>query len=177
MLRRMGTESFAESVGNALRSQYKAALATLEQAVSFSDEESWAAEHPDGAVNRVVFHTLMFADVYLDWGEDVFREQTFHKENPQLFQDYEELEDRPSRNFYAKDDCVAYLAHCRKKVDEVLTTETPELLSGDCGFPSRRLSRLELHVYNIRHIQHHAAQLGLRNQPAGGKPAAWVSRG
>jgi hypothetical protein len=30
-----------------------------------------------------------------------------------------------------------------------------------------------LHMYNIRHVQHHAAQLGLRSQLGGGPALQW----
>ena len=118
-------------------------------------------------------HTPVFTDIYLDWGEDAFRRQDFHQDNPQLFQDYEELEDKTPRNFYAKTDCRAYLDFCRQKVRKVLPTETAQILLGDSGYSWRSISRLGLHIYNIRHIQHHAAQLGLRRQLSGGAPLDW----
>jgi hypothetical protein len=160
----------------ALLGQYRAALATLEQCIAMCDESTWAAPHPDTAVNQVVFHTLFFADLYLGFGESGFRDQSFHRDNPELFQDYEEVEDRAPRNFYPREGCSAYLEHCRAKAAANLHGETAEVLSGDCGFPYRNLSRIELHIYNTRHIQHHAAQLGLRNQLNGGSPLRWVSR-
>ena len=56
----------------------------------------------------------------------------------------------------------AYLEHCRKKGTASLAEETVNSLSARCGFSRREFSRAELYVYNIRHIQHHAAQLALR---------------
>ena len=167
----------SQVVVSALRSQYRAALETLEQCIDMIDEDAWAAMHPDTAVNQVVFHTLFFADLYLGFGESGFRHQPFHRDNPQLFQDYEELDDRVQKNFYSQEGCRAYLEHCRKKVDATLKSEDAAVLSGDCGFPYRKLSRIELHIYNVRHIQHHAAQLGLRNQLDGRDPLRWVAKG
>lgn len=170
----MSADPAAEIV-RALRSQFRAALATLAQIIDSCDDATWEADHSDDPVNRVVFHTLFFADLYLDRGEDVVRTQAFHREHPALFQDYEELEDREPRNVYSQADCRAYLAHCRRKVDTVLPRESLEVLMGESGFAWRRISRLALHVYNIRHIQHHAAQLGLRRQLSGGPPLEWES--
>lgn len=172
----MSVQQITELITTGLRGQFRAALSTLEQSIERSDAETWAAAHPDQPINRVIFHALIFTDLYLDWGMDVFREQAFHTANPGLFQDYEELEHVEPRNFYAQHDCRAYLVFCRQKVDAVLGAESMDLLQGDCGFPRRKLSRLELHVYNIRHIQHHAAQLGLRFQLAGGYPLDWVGK-
>ena len=47
------------------------------------------------------------------------------------------------------------------RVNEVVLPETEAELSADAGFEWIPFSRAELHVYNIRHIQHHAAQLSL----------------
>jgi len=172
----MSVQQITEFVTSGLRGQFRAALSTLEQSIERSDAETWAASHPDQPVNRAVFHSLFYTDLYLDWGKDVFREQAFHAANAGLFQDYEELEPVEPRNFYAQDDCRNYLEFCRQKVDAVLGSESMDVLQGDCGFPRRKLSRLELHVYNIRHIQHHAAQLGLRSQLSGGDSLDWVGK-
>jgi hypothetical protein len=164
-------------VNAALLRQYFAALSTLEQCIAFFDGETWAESHPDMPVNQVVFHTLFFADLYLNHGDEDFRKQQFHRENPGFFQDYEELEDQVQTNFYDRDTCRTYLEHCRAKADATLRGESAEILAGDCGYPRRGLSRVELHVYNVRHVQHHAAQLGLRNQLRGGTALRWVSKG
>jgi hypothetical protein len=39
------------------------------------------------------------------------------------------------------------------------------------------LSRAELHIYNIRHIQHHAGQLSLRLRLETGEGVDWVGSG
>jgi hypothetical protein len=39
------------------------------------------------------------------------------------------------------------------------------------------MSRAELYVYNLRHIQHHAAQLSLRLRLDHGVNIAWVGSG
>jgi hypothetical protein len=164
-------------VKSALLRQYLAALATLQQCIDMADDETWAAPHPDTAVNQVVFHTLFFADLYLNHGESGFRDQPLHRQNAAFFQDYEELEDRAPKNFYDREACIRYLEYCRSKASSTLNGETADVLMGDCGFPFRQMTRVELHVYNIRHIQHHAAQLGLRNQLRGGEPLRWISKG
>jgi hypothetical protein len=168
-------DATAWAVG-ALESQYSAALSTLAEAIDFFPEPVWSADHPDDPAGRVVFHTLFFTDLYLNRGPHGFRDQRFHLEHPALFQDYEELEDREPKNRYDRDACIAYLAFCREKVRFALGRETAETLADDSGFRGRNLSRMALHVYNIRHVQHHAAQLGLRHQLDGGRPLHWQSR-
>jgi hypothetical protein len=59
----------------------------------------------------------------------------------------------------ARDEALSYLAICRQKMLETLAAETTESLQGPCGFSWRKFSRGELHIYNIRHVQHHTGQL------------------
>lgn len=64
----------------------------------------------------------------------------------------------PSRRF-EKAEIMEYLAVCRRKALETLAAETRESLERESGFPRLPFSRGELHVYNIRHLQHHTGQL------------------
>ncbi len=56
-----------------------------------------------------------------------------------------------------------------------LAKETDDTLRGENGFSWHKISRGELHVYNIRHIQHHAAQLSLRLRLNADIDIPWVS--
>jgi hypothetical protein len=162
---------------SAVTSQYRAALMTLKQSIDRADEETWAVGHIDGPVNQVVFHTLFYADLYLHQSEDGFEDQKFHRDHAAYFRDYEEKADRLPVNFYDRSTTVEYLAHCMGKAPTVMAEETEASLSGASGFHWRPGSRAEHHIYNVRHIQHHAAQLGLRHQLLGGEPLSWVGRG
>lgn len=156
-------------------SQYVAALKTLEQSMESASDEIWAEDHIDTAVDQVVFHALFWTDLYLELGMDGFRKQRFHLDNLDMFRDYEELEDGGVNNHYSRAMCKEYMLHCIRKVHDTMEGETEATLRGESGFSWRKCSRAELHIYNIRHIQHHAAQLGLRNQLIGGAPLKWVS--
>ena len=59
----------------------------------------------------------------------------------------------------SKDETLAYLAVCRKMAVETLAAETESSLERVSGFPRQQFSRGELHVYSIRHVQHHTGQL------------------
>ena len=169
----MTAEFFAEiALG-----QMTAALLTLGQSIESADGEAWEAPHPDTAVNQVVFHALFYADLYLGMSEEGFRDQGFHAAHREIFGDYEDRGERRPVRVYPKEECRAYLDFCLAKAREVLRGETDASLSRRSGFYWQEFSRAELHVYNARHIQHHAAQLGLRTQLRGGPALDWVSRG
>jgi len=108
---------------------------------------------------------------------EAFREQPFHRENVDFFADYEELEWRDPVRLYDRPSLLKYMTHCREKVAAVVPAETEESLRAHCGFERRRSTRAELHVFTIRHIQHHAAQLILRLRVDAGVDVPWLESG
>jgi hypothetical protein len=150
-----------DTLKEALTHQFEAALCTLNACIGAAPQEAWNAPVGSLAFCQVAFHTLFFADYYLGPNPESFRGQQFHRGNQASFRDYEELENRPQRLFYDKPFIDAYLRHCRDKASRTLAAETAETLHGPSGF-KQGVSRAEAHLYNIRHIQHHAAQLSLR---------------
>lgn len=151
-----------EVVKTSISNQYAAALCTLGACINRCPESSWDAPVVSHPFCRMAFHTLFFADYYLEPHERTFRGQPFHLVHAHIFRDYEELEYREPKLLYERASVKAYLEHCRNKVPAVIDAETAESLAAPCGFPRKSFSRAELHVYNIRHIQHHAAQMSLR---------------
>ena len=124
-----------------------------------------------------LFHTLFYIDYYLEDEESAFKEQEFQKSNASLFKDYEELEYKKAKNLYTKKECAFYLKHILKKCRMILDNSSDESLKEEASIRPTIGSKLELHIYSIRHIQHHSAQLGLRLQMLTGKEMAWFSSG
>ena len=59
----------------------------------------------------------------------------------------------------SKDDTLTYIPLCRQKIYDSLAAETEESLAGPSGFFWYKITRGEMHLVNIRHIQHHTGQL------------------
>lgn len=121
-------------------------------------------------LGQVAYHTLYFVDLYLSPGAEAFESREFHRRSG-------------GRRLGAggslpQDDTLAYLAICRRKAVETLATETLESLQGSSGFARLRFSRGEVHLYNIRHVQHHTGQLSacLRRIADDGK-GWWIKSG
>lgn len=166
-----------EAIKAMLMNQYEAAFCTLNRCIDRCPDGAWDEPVVNHAFCETVFHTLFYADFYLGNDEASFREQAFHRDRPEFFRDYEEFEDRAPVLVYDRQAVKAYLAHCRGKASEVIAAATAEDFSAPCGFPRRNFSRAELHVYNIRHIQHHAAQLTMRLRIDSGEDVAWIGSG
>ena len=160
-----------------LVNQYEAVLAALNFAIDRCPAELWDAPAGASPFCQVVFHALFFADVYLGPDEDSLRQQGFHRDNAAFFGDYEELEERLPVQLYERAAIKRYLQHCRAKSAATLAAESAAILSGPSGFARRSFTRAELHIYNIRHLQDHAAQLGMDLGAQIGLEMPWFGSG
>jgi DinB superfamily len=164
-------------ISESVLNQFLAVMSTLNQAIQNCSPKEWNEDHFDSPFSQVVFHVLIYTDLYLGRDKDDVKKQDFHRENGTLFRDYEEFEDRKPVQVYTKAEVEKYFRFCIDKGRNEILKETEQSLLGESGFHGRNFSRLEMYIYLIRHIQHHAAQLGLRNQAAGGKELKWVGSG
>jgi hypothetical protein len=158
--------------------QFEASLSALNLPIARCPESLWNEPVANWKFCQAAFHAVFFADVYLQPTDDVpaFKAQPFHLAHTHVFRDYEEMEDRAQVLLYERSFVLDYLQFARRKASDTIARESGDALAGPSGFSWRQCSRAELHVYNIRHIQHHAAQLSLRLRQAAPKiELPWVS--
>jgi hypothetical protein len=98
------------------------------------------------------YHTLFWLDLYLTGAEEGFA--------PPAPFDLVEMEagERLPRT-YSRAELLGYLTSCRCKCQETINTLSPEQANRLCRFPWGELPFAELQLYNLRHVQEHAAQL------------------
>ena len=164
-----------EFVRTILIGQFEAALCMLEQSLRACPPEHWEGKIANGTFRWVAYHTLFWVDVYLSPGdEEEFVLRDFHHEGG------DEREDRVCPGL-GKEEALAYVGICRQKMLEALAAETAESLQGPSGFRYRIMTRGELHIYNLRHVQHHTGQLSAylrRVDPTlSGQDLRWVGTG
>jgi uncharacterized damage-inducible protein DinB len=82
------------------------------------------------------------------------------------------LPERP----YTKDELRTYLEHGRRKCRATVEALTDEQSRRRCGFEWLDISVAELLLYNMRHVQHHAAQLNLLLRQTTDSAPRWVRR-
>jgi len=151
-----------ELVKELITNQYQAALSTMAYCIEHCPEETWNRPVANWPFYESVFHTLFYTDYYLELAPDSISSQLFHQAHPELFGDYEQLRPIDPTIVYTREQLEMYVDFCLVKAARVMASETEESLSAPAQFPRKDFSRAELHIYNIRHIQHHAAQLVLR---------------
>ncbi|MDP4221597.1 MAG: DinB family protein [Bacteroidota bacterium] len=134
-----------------LTSQYEAALAMMKQRIEVCPPEYWDDHVSADTFRQVAYHALFFLEYYLST-EAGYSPHELHTKGG------EELGDKASPGL-SKEDTLALVEICRTKIGESLAPESDESLEGPSGFSFRKGSRGELHIYNIRHFQHHVGQL------------------
>ena len=163
-------------IAHGLASQMLAALSMLGDCIDRCPEMEWNEAHGDHPFSQVVFHTLFDCDHGLCDSDGEFREQEFHQAQRRSFGDYDELEDRRLSTLPGRDFINLYLEHCRGRVASVLETRTHDDLITPNSDVYRNMTRIERYMNLIRHVQHHAAQLGLRLQLITESEMDWVGR-
>lgn len=155
--------------------QFGATIDMLGNAIEACPNENWSDNVWDDASDVsaytefwfIAFHTIFWLDLYLSGA----RRKGFSPPPPFL---NGILPEEP----YTKEQLLDYLQQCRRKCEQIFDTFTDEKANQPCEFPwGEAVSFAELQLYNMRHVQEHAAQLSLH---IGGKVDAkkigWVAR-
>ena len=155
----------------AIRSQYRAALDMLEKAVVACPEPLWSDAADRNRFWRVAYHAAFFTHLYLQDSASDF--VPWNAELAKLrLQDLGR--DDGGIGPCDKEQVLAFVAFCRRVVDE----KVPCLdLAAESGFHWLPFDKLELQLYNIRHIQQHTGELMERLGTRAGVEVDWVGSG
>jgi hypothetical protein len=154
----------------ALWRQFGAAIDTLDHALlacpdSLWTQPLWRTPPPSYFPPRfaefwyVTFHALVWLDLYLSG----VPEEEFAPPAPFAQGEIDAAEALPEQP-YTREELHGYLTSLRRKCHATLTTLTDEQASRPVAYPwakGQPVSFLELQLYNMRHVQEHAAQLSL----------------
>jgi len=136
-----------------LKSQYYAAATMLREAVERCPDDLWTTRAHPNQFWHVAYHTLFYMHLYLQPSEAGFKPWEKHRPEYQyLGRQAPQIGDP-----YSKEDLVEYAALCISMIDPAV--DRLDLDQPECGFWWYKMSKLEHQIVNIRHIQHHAAQL------------------
>lgn len=162
------------TIRQSIAGQYGAGLTMLRGCIEQADGACWLGLVGQFPFWHVAYHVVYYVDLYLSPDERSFRPPGFHREGynylgPQPWApDMRIVVDHP----FDKSAVLDYLASVRRQVSISVAAETDATLAGQSGFPWLPFNRLELHLYNIRHLQHHCGQLAaaVRQELASGVP-------
>ena len=151
------------------RRQFVAAVDMLENAVVACPEELWGDRSRRPEFWYVVYHTLFYLDLYLSGSVEGFAPPT-----PFTLDEMDASGLMPER-VYTKDEMRAYLEHGREKCRATIESLTDEKARARCVFAWGEMSFAELLLDNMRHVQHHAAQLNLILRQTTDSAPRWVA--
>jgi hypothetical protein len=155
---------------SALWAQFGAAVDMLENAIRACPDALWDDRAPGPPHWYLAYHALFYLDLYLSPGMEGFAPPP-----PFTLSETDPAGPLPPE-VYSKERLLSYLAHGREKCRRVIAALTAERAVRPCGFHWLDMSDGELLLYNMRHVQHHAAQLHLRLRRATASAPAWVPR-
>jgi hypothetical protein len=149
----------------ALWKQFGASIDMLENALRLCPIELWDT---DKKFWHNAYHCLFYLDYFL-----TVEPNTFAPPSPYTFSEFDgEL---PKR-VYRKTELLLYLNHCRNKCHQLIANLTAELANKRWINEYKNYSVLEILLYNMRHVQHHAAQLNLLLRQGINNAPIWVSQ-
>lgn len=140
--------------------QFGATLDMLDNALSACPDALWRAqvwpEEPGNAEFWYIgYHTLFWVDLYLTGAVEGFQPPS-----PFTLSELDPDGLLPDQ-IYTKKQVREYLAYCRQKCEQTIAALTDERAAERCKFGWGEASFGELLIYNMRHVQEHAAQLSL----------------
>jgi hypothetical protein len=144
------------SLKTSIWQQFGASIDMLDDAINLCPDHLWTAvlwEDPDnvqyGQFWFVAYHTLFWLDLYLTGSSEGFAPPSPFIRGV--------LPEKP----HTKDQIRTYLDQCRRKCQSTIEALTDEKAHQRCTFEWVEASFLEMQLYNMRHVQEHAAQLNL----------------
>ncbi len=162
-------------IASSVSSQYLACLEMLKRTITQCPESIWNS--PDDKVTfwRIAYHALYFTHLYLQDSLQTFRPWPLHRK------EYEHLGPLPWPPHampaigepYDKKTVLDYLAFCQNQVMERVPCLSWEAESGFRWLP---FNKLELQIYNIRHLQQHTGELMERLGTRTGIELDWVAQ-
>lgn len=155
------------SIGESIWAQLGASLDMLENAIVMCPEEHWDTEREFWYTS---YHCIFWTDYYLTTDPSKFVPPA-----PFTFSEFDPIGKLPDRT-YTKIEVITYLEHCRQKAYLLTSELTIEKLNERWINEYKNYSLLEILIYNIRHIQHHSAQLNLFLRQTINNAPGWVGQ-
>jgi hypothetical protein len=163
-----------------LKSQYHAGLAMLREAIEKCPQDVWSNTQHRNAFWQIAYHALFYTHLYLQSELAAFRPWEQHQSDVQNPDGIAGPPDPASKlplipEPYPRAQVLEYWGFCDDMLDRAV--DAIDFNSPSSGFDWYRMSKLEHQLVNLRHLQHHAAQLADRVRAATDTGVRWVGAG
>ncbi len=150
--------------------QFGAAIDALDNAIVACPDELWDDRTQRPEFWYLAYHALFWLDYYLT--ADF---KNFSPPPPFKLEELDPAGVMPEEP-YTKEELRTYLGYGHEKCRTTIAAMTDEKALQPFKFGRVDLSFAELLLYNMRHVQHHAAQLNLILRQKAGSAPGWVFR-
>ncbi|MEP6741889.1 MAG: DinB family protein [bacterium] len=150
--------------------QFGASIDMLENAMHACPDELWNDRTQQPEFWLLIYHTLFWLDFYLseEAGPSFVPPAPFTLDE----MDPDAVAERP----YTKAELQNYLEHGREKCRSLIAGLDEQHAGEQIAIGSFEGSRIESLLYNLRHVQHHAAQLNLILRQQINSAPRWVRK-
>ncbi len=147
--------------------QFGATIDMLGNAIAACPEHLWDT---DSKFWYNAYHCLFYLDYYL-----TTEPKSFTPPFPYTLSEFDPDGLMPERT-YTQAELLDYLAFCKTKCQNLIVSFTEETVTRRWANEYRNYTLFEIVLYNMRHVQHHAAQLNLLLRQGNVEPPRWVSQ-
>lgn len=155
------------AIKEALWKQFGASIEMIENAVLECPEELWDVS---SKFWYNAYHCIFYLDYYLTL--DI---ENFMPPEPFTLSEFDPSGIMPDR-VYTKEELLKYLSFCKNKCHDLIAGLTEETIQGKWSNEYKSYTVFEILLYNMRHVQHHAAQLNLLLRQSIDRAPGWVSQ-
>lgn len=139
-------------ISAALKRQHHLGFEMLRGCVQKCPEDLWKSGQHPRCFWRIAYHAVYYTDRYLQPSSRKFKPWSEHQKDIQALWD-----NPPFEPDYTRDQVLTFLNLTDSRVDAMI--DDLDLNSETSGFPLYKMSKLDLLMLNVRHLQHHIGQL------------------
>lgn len=154
------------TIRESLWKQFGASIDMLENAITLCPDKLWIEER----FWYSSFHCLFWLDYYL-----TLEPNSFAPPEPFTLSEFDPSGALPERA-YSKTEVLSYLQHNRQKCHTLMASMSDEVANQRWINEYKNYSVFEITLYNMRHVQHHAAQLNLLLRQEINNAPNWVGQ-
>lgn len=156
-----------ETFKTSLWKQFGASIDMLENSVKACPDSLW---NDSSKFWYIAYHTIFFLDYYLS--EDA---ENFNPPMPFTLSEFNPDGEMPEK-VYDKSELLEYIKFSKEKCRKLISELSDENMQKRFINKYLNYSRFEILLDNMRHVQHHMAQLNLLIRQSGNEPPDWVSQ-
>lgn len=146
--------------------QFGASIDMLENAIKLCPTHFWDTEKKFWYIS---YHCLFWLDYYL-----TLNPNEYAPPYPYTTSEFDPEGSLPDRT-YTKEELLSYLEYGRQKCHDLVFNLTDEISNSHWVNEYKDYSVFEIILYNMRHVQHHSAQLNLLLRQEIDDAPKWVS--